>query len=51
MLHKREGRHAEKAHKVGIFIDMIQFLQGKGYEILLALRTCPQVGKDINGGE
>jgi hypothetical protein len=23
MLHKREGGHAEKAHKVGIFIDMI----------------------------
>jgi hypothetical protein len=23
MFHKREGRHAEKAHQVGIIIDMI----------------------------
>jgi hypothetical protein len=28
MLHKREGRHAEKAHKVGIFIDMIHVAEG-----------------------
>jgi hypothetical protein len=28
MLHKREGRHAEKAHKVGIFIDMIHVADG-----------------------
>jgi hypothetical protein len=27
-LHKREGRHAEKAHKVGIFIDMIHVAEG-----------------------
>jgi hypothetical protein len=28
MLHKREDRHAEKAHKVGIFIDMIHAAEG-----------------------
>jgi hypothetical protein len=28
MLHKREGGHAEKAHKVGIFIDMIHVAEG-----------------------
>jgi hypothetical protein len=27
-LHKREGGHAEKAHKVGIFIDMIHVAEG-----------------------
>jgi hypothetical protein len=28
MLHKREDRHAEKAHKVGIFSDMIHVAEG-----------------------
>jgi hypothetical protein len=28
MLHKQEGRHAEEAHKVGIFIDMIHVAEG-----------------------
>jgi hypothetical protein len=26
-MYKREGGHAEKAHKVGIFIDMIHFAE------------------------
>jgi hypothetical protein len=34
MLHKREGRHAEKAHKVGIFVtaqvDSLYVLRLKG---------------------
>ena len=28
MFHKREGRYAEKAHKVGMFIDMIHVAEG-----------------------
>jgi hypothetical protein len=29
ILHKRECRHAEKAHKVGIFVDMIHVAEGR----------------------